>query len=79
MKILFNFDHSKVHNKKISMIFEGIISKQKKIFHATPHIKSLYGIWIENQYENFKLFQLVNELIIFNFKSPLLKVGILLS
>jgi hypothetical protein len=63
MKILFNFGHSKVHNrsfaiqksiiKNLPWFLKEELRKKKKLFHATPHIKSLYEIWIENQYDYF--------------------------
>jgi hypothetical protein len=41
MKIWFNFNHLKVPNKSLIMIFEGNLSHKSLLLDVTPYIESL--------------------------------------
>jgi hypothetical protein len=50
MKIMFNFNHSKVHNYQVVKVFKERVPHMHLSFHNTSHIESPQQIWNENQY-----------------------------
>jgi len=61
--------------------FEGRLSHKHTLFHVAPHIELVYRIWNENQSElfNFLPFETINLAVFLDLKSPLQKVGIIMS
>jgi len=61
--------------------FEGRLSHKHLLFHVAPHIELVYRIWNENQSElfNFLPFKTINSIIFLDLKSPLQKVGVIMS
>jgi hypothetical protein len=59
--------------------FEERLSHEHTLFHVAPHIELVYRIWNENQLFNFLPFKTVNSIIFLDLKSPLQKVGVIMS
>jgi hypothetical protein len=82
---LWNFDSILITQKSLVKIGLRILKKDFHInnilFHVAPHIELVYRIWNENQSElfNFLPFETMNSVIFLDLKSPLQKVGVIMS